>query len=214
MAAGAIAKKLLKQQGIDVLAYVCQVGDIRAHIDNPTREQVLQSAFFCPDPIAEKKICALLDSLEGDSVGGVIEMVAHIPAGIGDPLYDKLEANLAKAMLTIPASRGIEYGDGFDSARQRGSEHNDLFCFNEGEIQLATNHAGGTLGGISTGQPLIVRVAFKPASSIQKPQQTVNMKGEEKTFFSPGKRHDPCVALRAAPVVEAMGALVLIDYLI
>jgi len=213
VAAGAVAKKWLAFHGIEVLAYVKQVGDIVAHINNPTRTQVLESRIFCPDKNSEEKICALLDSLEGDSVGGVIEMVAKVPVGLGDPMYEKLEANLAKAMLTIPASKGIEFGDGFESVRQRGSQHNDLFCLQEGKVAFASNHAGGTLGGISTGEPLVLRVAFKPTSSIQRPQKTVTMQGEEAIFNAPGKRHDPCVALRAAPVVEAMGALVLIDAL-
>lgn len=212
VAAGAIAKKLLKLWGIDVLAYVKAVGKITAHIENPTRDAVQKSAVFCPDPIAEKKICNLIASLEDDSVGGVIEMVAHVPAGLGDPVYEKLEANLAKAMLCLPASKGIEFGDGFEAARMRGSEHNDLFCLQNGEVTLSSNHAGGTLGGISTGQPLVLRVAFKPTSSIKKPQQTVSMEGEEALLkLPPGSRHDPCVALRAAPIVEAMGALVLVD---
>ena len=213
VAAGAIAKKLLRRQGIEILAYVKQVGEIVADIENPSREQVLDSAIFCPDPDAEEKICSLLNSLDGNSVGGVIEMIAKVPAGLGDPIFEKLEANLAKAMLTIPASKGVEFGDGFESARQRGSEHNDLFCLKEGKVGFASNHAGGTLGGISTGEQLLLRVAFKPTSSIQKPQQTVSLQGEEKTFSPPGTRHDPCVALRAAPVVEAMGALTLVDAL-
>lgn len=213
VAAGAVAKKFLSVYDIEVLAYVKQVGEIRANTEAVSRSQVVNSPIFCPDCCAEAKICQLLESLEGDSIGGVIELVAKIPAGLGDPIYEKLEANLAKAMLSIPASKGFEMGDGFAAARMRGSGHNDLFSVANEEITLSSNHAGGTLGGISTGQPLLCRVAFKPTSTIQRPQATVDRDGHPQTFTAPGKRHDPCVAIRAAPVVEAMGALVLADAL-
>ena len=157
------------------------------------------------------------EHVEGDSVGGVVEAIAlNVPVGLGDPVYEKLEANLAKAMLSIPASKGFEIGCGFAAARMRGSEHNDGFGLDEeGKVELTSNHAGGTLGGISTGEPIVVRVAFKPTSSIQKPQQTVSKDGVECTLTLPeGSRHDPCVAIRAVPVVEAMMALVLADALL
>ena len=135
-----------------------------------------------------------------------------LPAGLGDPVYEKLEANLAKAMMSLPASKGFEMGSGFAAAAMRGSEHNDAFI---AKGQTKTNHAGGTLGGISTGMPLVARVAFKPASSIKKAQDTVNLAGEKKPFILPeGSRHDPCVAIRAVPVVEAMAAITLADALL
>ncbi len=148
----------------------------------------------------------------GDSLGGVVEFtVENMPHGLGDPIYEKLEAKLAHAMLSMPASKGFEIGDGFQAAAMQGSEHNDAFI-GLGDKPTATNHAGGTLGGISTGMPLVGRVAFKPTSSIQKPQATIDVLGNQQTFELPkGSRHDPCVAIRAVPVVEAMCALVLVD---
>ena len=136
--------------------------------------------------------------------------------GLGDPIYEKLEANLAKAMLTLPASKGIEFGSGFQAARMKGSEHNDAFTVDiSGKVITKTNYAGGTLGGISTGMPLVLRVAFKPTSSIRKSQETVAITKEPQEFKLPeGSRHDPCVAIRAVPVVEAMGALSLVDALL
>jgi chorismate synthase len=150
----------------------------------------------------------------GDSVGGVVEMIATgLPAGLGDPVYDKLEAKLAAAMMSIPATKGFEIGDGFASARMKGSQHNDTFGAPEDDaIAPLTNHSGGTLGGISTGLPIVARVAFKPTSSIMLPQQTVDLSGNPALFQLPkGSRHDPCVAIRAVPVVEAMLSVVLID---
>ena len=153
---------------------------------------------------------------EKDSLGGILSCVAHAPPGLGDPVYCKLEAMLAFAMLSLPATKGFEIGSGFGSARMRGSEHNDPFDLDEqGKIRLATNFAGGTLGGISTGAPILFKVAFKPTSSIQKPQATVNLQGEKAPFQMPETgRHDPCVAIRAVPIVEAMTALVLADALL
>jgi chorismate synthase len=149
---------------------------------------------------------------EGDSIGGIIGCMAMVPPGLGEPVYGKLEANLASAMLSIPASKGFEIGCGFDSARMKGSAHNDGFEKVGNQIQTAGNLSGGTLGGISTGSPLYFRVAFKPTSSIQKAQQTVSLSGEASSFQLPkNARHDPCVAIRAVPVVEAMCALVLAD---
>lgn len=212
VAAGAIAKKLLKKEGIEILAYVKEVAGISVNIDNPTKETISKSPIFCPDPIAEKEICKKISSLKDDSVGGIIEMRANVPCGLGDPVYEKLEANLAKAMLSIPASKGVEFGDGFQASKVQGSENNDLFTVENEEITLASNHAGGVLGGISTGKPIILRVAFKPTSSIKKPQPTVTLDKKPETLtLPPGSRHDPCVALRAPPIVEAMGALTLID---
>jgi len=218
VAAGAIAKKLLATKGIQFITHLCAMGDVTA----PAREDFKlietncrKSPLFVADPATETRMIAALESAKakGDSLGGIVEfIVLGLPTGLGDPMYEKLEANLAKAMLSIHASKGFEIGLGFAAAGLLGSEHNDLFIREAARISTTTNHAGGTLGGISTGQALIGRVAFKPTSSIQKPQATVDIRGEATTFNLPqGSRHDPCVAIRAVPVVEAMCALVLID---
>ena len=152
----------------------------------------------------------------GDSVGGVVTfLTSHLPVGLGDPVYEKLEANLAKAMLSIPASKGFELGEGFQAARMRGFEHNDVFVQDGAQVRTQSNHAGGTLGGISTGMPLNGRVAFKPTASIRQPQPTLDLAGKATVMVLPeGSRHDPCVAIRAVAVVDAMCALVLVDALL
>lgn len=224
VAAGAVAKKLLALSGIQIVAFIREIGGIlmpEPAFNDPTSLQAAtrKSPIFCPDEAVTKKIIQAIETVqkEGDSLGGVIEAVGfNLPAGLGDPVYEKLEANLAKAMLSIPATKGFEIGSGFAAARMRGSEHNDPFIVNdEGKVAKASNLAGGTLGGISTGMPLIIRVPFKPTSSIMKPQKTVNTQGEEKEFKIPeGSRHDPCVTIRAVPIVEAMMAIVLADALL
>jgi chorismate synthase len=219
VAAGAIAKKFLKHYNIDVLAYIKQIGEIDAIIapsDTPLlRSQISNSPINCPDPKATQLISALIEKTksEGDSVGGLVEFfIPSLPVGLGDPVYEKIEAKLASAMLSIPASKGFEIGSGLKSVAMFGSSHNDAFICKNGEVRTETNHAGGTLGGITTGMPVIGRVAFKPASSIKLPQKTLTLNKEEKTFQLPeGSKHDPCVAIRAVPVVEAMVALVLAD---
>ncbi len=194
VAAGAIAKKLLTKFGVSVNATLQSVGEAR-------------SSKEIADIIAKLKA-------EGDSIGGVISFEAsNLPVGLGDPVYEKLEANLAKAMLSIPASKGFEVGEGFKASSMKGSEHNDEFVDVAGNS--STNSAGGTLGGISTGMPLVGRVVFKPTSSIRKTQKTIDLQGNYSDFKLPeGSRHDPCVAIRAVPVVEAMLALVLVDALL
>ncbi len=222
VAAGAVAKKLLAHFGIDICAFVAEIGGIGItlpDLSSPAklRQKVLKNPLFCPDSTASKKMMqALLEAKrEGDSLGGILQCIAKLPTGLGDPVYGKLEAKLAAAMLSLPATKGFEIGSGFASARMKGSEHNDLFEMRKGKITTRTNFAGGTLGGISTGLPLSFRVAFKPTSSIQKPQETLDLKGNKKLFKLPeGSRHDPCVAIRAAPIVEAMCALVLSDALL
>lgn len=161
-----------------------------------------------------EKIAAIREA--HDSVGGIVTCVAHVPVGLGEPIYCKLEAMLAFAMLSIPATKGFEIGAGFAATRMKGSEHNDPFDRDdEGHIYTVTNHAGGTLGGISTGAPLLFRVPFKPTSSVKLPQQTVTLEGERTMLqVPPSGRHDPCVAIRAVPVVEAMAAIVLADALL
>jgi chorismate synthase len=220
VAAGAVAKKLLSHYQIECTAFVAEIGGIVTSPQNLSdlvqlREKTYSSPIFCPDENAARQMMEKIEAVkeENDSLGGVIACVAHIPIGLGDPVYGKLEANLACAMLSLPASKGFEIGSGFAAARMKGSEHNDLFDLDEqGHVHTITNFAGGTLGGISTGSPLFFRVAFKPPSSIKRPQQTVTLQ-KEKTTMEPSKtgRHDPCVAIRAVPIVEAMTALVLAD---
>ncbi len=192
VAAGAIAKKFLEKYGIEIKADLKQVGHATE----------------------SEEIVALLErtKADGDSVGGIVEFTAlGVPVGLGDPVYGKLEAKLAFAMMSLPASKGFEIGSGFSAAAMKGSEHNDSFIQNDG-VKTATNYAGGTLGGISTGMPIVGRVAFKPTSSIKKELKTLDRNGKEAIFELPeGSRHDPCVAIRAVPVVEAMAALVLAD---
>jgi chorismate synthase len=222
VAAGAIAKKLLKQYGIVPIAYIKEIGGIQAEINFSDLlqmgELIQKSAIFCPDQKAEKE---MLDKIQRaiknqDSVGGIVELfVGNMEPGLGDPVYEKIEAKLASALLSIPASKGFEIGGGFQAARMHGSEHNDAFINSEEQIRTATNHAGGTLGGITNGMPLIARVAFKPTSSIARQQETVDVNGKAGKLQLPaGSRHDPCVAIRAVPVVEAMAALVLADALL
>lgn len=219
VAAAAVAKKILAQFSIQTCAHLCTVGDVSV----PPSERCIEdiqaiiktNPIFCSDSTVSElmmqKICAAKEI--GDSLGGMVEFIATgLPIGLGDPIYEKLEANLAKAMLSIPASKGFEIGEGFRATQMMGSEHNDLFVESEHVIHTQTNHAGGTLGGISTGMPLIGRVAFKPTSSITKPQQTIDRLGNSHTLQLPeGSRHDPCVAIRAVPIVDAMCALVLVD---
>jgi len=224
VAAGAVAKKILTHFNIQLAAYIREIGGIT--IEEPDisnlkkiQEKTYASPIFCPD---ENKGAAMMKAIlkakeEKDSLGGVIECAAtSLPIGLGDPVYEKLEANLAKAMMTLPATKGFEVGSGFASARMKGSEHNDAFITDDtGNIKTETNYAGGTLGGISTGMPLLFRVAFKPTSSIEKKQKTVDTEGKAKDFELPkGSRHDPCVTIRAVPIVEAMAAIVLTDALL
>lgn len=193
VAAGAVAKKFLKMYDIDVEAKIMEIG-------GETEENKIKEAL-------EKAI------EDKDSLGGIIEVyIENLPKGLGEPIFGKLEALLAHAMLTLPATKGFEIGSGFSSSRMHGSENNDLFFKENDTIKTKTNHAGGVLGGISNGMPLYFKVAFKPPSSIPKPQETVTIEGEKAVFTLPeGSRHDPCVVIRAVPVVEAMAALVLAD---
>ena len=217
VAAGAVAKKLLLRHNITLTAYIHAIGGITI---NEVNLQTLQSSpIFCPDETAgQEMMVAILQAKEDkDSLGGIVACTAeNLPIGLGDPVYEKLEANLAKAMLSLPASKGFEIGSGFAAAQMKGSEHNDAFTLDDkGNITSETNNSGGTLGGISTGLPLTFRVAFKPTSSIARPQSTVDTSGQKQTLkLPPGSRHDPCVALRAVPIVEAMTAVALADALL
>lgn len=222
VAAGVIAKKLIAHYGIRLVAFIKQIGVIETQASIDSFEElstlVYSSPIFCPDKLQEQKMLELIKIAkeEGDSVGGIVECFVESPLiGLGDPVYEKLEAKLAKAMMSIPASKGFEIGAGFGAVSMSGSEHNDAFVIKDSKAATQTNHSGGVLGGISTGMPLITRTAFKPTSSIMKPQKTLTLSEEEALFHLPvGSRHDPCVAIRAVPVVEAMTAIVLADALL
>ena len=220
VAAGALAEDLLAAlHRVDIVAWVDEVAGITATVDpaNVTREHVDASPVRCPDPAAAGRMIAAIDDArrDGDTVGGVVRCVArNVPAGWGAPVFDKLTANLAQAMMSLPASRGFEVGDGFASTRLRGSQHNDPFTADEsGQIHTITNHSGGIQGGISNGETLRLAVAFKPVATIFREQQTVTRAGQPVTFQAKG-RHDPCVLPRAVPMVEAMAALVLCDHML
>lgn len=220
VAAGAIAKKILQlYAGVDVVAYVKRVRDIEAtNIDVSTvsLQDVEANIVRCPDPETAEKMIAYVDEVRksGNSVGGVVEVVArNVPPGLGSPVFDKLEAELAKALMSLPASKGFEIGSGFEGTLLTGIEHNDPFFIDEhGRTRTATNRSGGIQGGISNGEPIVCRVAFKATSTVGRIQQTVTRGGEEKELKGKG-RHDPCVLPRAVPMVEAMVALVLADQL-
>lgn len=219
VAAGAVAKKINAAQGIKLVAFVKSVGTVCMSSTNDNIDNLIAkrdaSCIGCPDASTSDKIVKQISDAreEGDSVGGVIECHVHAcPVGLGDPVYEKIEAKLASAMMSIPATKGFEIGQGFAAAQMKGSEHNDGFVAVENNIKPSTNHAGGTLGGITTGEKLVFRVAFKPTSSIKIQQQSVTLDGENTTFQIPKDgRHDPCVAIRAVAVVEAMCHLVLAD---
>ncbi len=219
VAAGAIAKKILKQwTQTEVIAYVTRIRDISAQVDpaTVTLEQVESNIVRCPDPIVAAQMIEAIEAVrrEGNSLGGVVECVArHVPAGLGEPVFDKLEADLAKAILSLPATKGFEIGSGFAGTFLTGKEHNDEFYMEGNRIRTVTNRSGGIQGGISNGEDIILRAAFKPTATILQEQQTVSVTGEETTLKAKG-RHDPCVLPRAVPMVEAMVALVLCDHLL
>lgn len=218
VAAGAIGKKLLAEQGVRVLGYVKQIGDIHATIADPTQvtlDQVESNAVRCPDPAAAERMIALIEEVrkDQDSIGGVCELVATgVPAGLGEPVFDKLKADLAKALLSLPAVTAFEYGAGFAVTTSRGSQNNDPFVpLGGGRIGTETNRHGGMLGGISSGAPVVCRVALKPTSSLPKPQRTVTREGQPVEIVTRG-RHDPCLLPRFVVMGEAMVALVLVDH--
>lgn len=218
VAAGAVAKQLLKQCfGVEVLAWVERVQNLEAIInsDTVTLEQIEENPLRCPDPQMAEIMIAHIEEIRkaGNSVGGVIAAVArNVPAGWGEPVFDKLEAELAKAIISLPACKGFEIGSGFAGTLLTGQQHNDEFFANtEGKVQTKTNRSGGIQGGISNGMPILVRAAFKPTGTIMHEQNTVNSEGENTTIKGRG-RHDACVLPRAVPMVEAMIALVLADH--
>jgi chorismate synthase len=218
VAAGAIAKRLLAKEGIAVLGYVKQVGNIQAHIADPaqvTLDQVEANPVRCPDPVVAERMIALIEEVrkDQDSVGGICELVATgVPAGLGEPIFDKLKADLAKGLLSLPAVMAFEYGAGFAVATARGSDNNDPFVRKpDGGIGTESNRHGGMLGGISSGAPIVCRVAIKPTSSLPRPQATVTRSGEPTEIATRG-RHDPCLLPRFVPMGEAMVAIVLADH--
>jgi chorismate synthase len=220
VAAGAIAKKILQQvAGVEIIGYVKRIRDLEGVIDpdTVTLEQVESNIVRCPDSECADKMVELIEQIsrQGDSIGGVVECVArNVPKGLGDPVFDKLEAELAKGVMSLPASKGFEIGSGFAGTLLTGSEHNDEFYLDEtGEIRTRTNRSGGVQGGISNGENIIIRVAFKPTATIRKEQKTVTQDRQETVLAAKG-RHDPCVLPRAVPMVEAMMALVLCDRLL
>lgn len=217
VAAGAIAKTFLKQHGIDVQAYVSQVGEFKTpHYTELDLSKTEDNIVRCPDAATAEKMIELIDQvrLDRDTIGGIVTcIIRQVPVGLGEPVFDKLHAELGKAMLSINAVKGFEYGSGFEGTSLRGSQHNDAFYTDSGRIRTRTNLSGGIQGGISNGEDIYFNVAFKPVATIMQDQQTVNKTGEETTVSGKG-RHDPCVVPRAVPIVEAMAALVLADFML
>lgn len=216
--AGAIAKLILKQQGISIHAYTSQVGEIKLLKDyhdldlSKTDSNIVR----CPDTLIADTMIQKIEQVRkaGDTIGGVISCVIKgTPVGLGEPVFDKLHADIGKAMLSINAVKGFEYGSGFEGVKMNGSQHNDAFVSENGTIHTLTNHSGGIQGGISNGEDIYFRVAFKPVATIMQKQNTVNANGEAVEMMGKG-RHDPCVLPRAVPIVEAMAALVLVDHLL
>ena len=220
VAAAAVAKKVLSAfaPGLEIVAYVKTIHHLIASVSpqSVTSQEVEANIVRCPDAGMAVQMINFIKQVrsEGDSVGGVIECVVRgVPPGLGEPVFDKLEADLAKAVMSLPATKGFEIGSGFAGTRQRGSEHNDAFVMEEGRVRTTSNRSGGIQGGISNGEPIELRIAFKPTATIFRPQQTVTASGEATELQARG-RHDPCVLPRAVPMVEAMVALVLCDHLL
>jgi chorismate synthase len=220
VAAGAIAKKILHQVAeVEIIAYVKRIKDLEAVVNQETVtiEQVESNIVRCPDSECAEKMIDLIDQIrrEKDSLGGVVEcVIRNVPKGLGEPVFDKLEADLAKGIMSLPATKGFEIGSGFAGTTLKGSQHNDEFYLDEkGNTRTKTNRSGGIQGGISNGENIVLRAAFKPTATIGKEQNTVSKEGEETTLAAKG-RHDPCVLPRAVPMVEAMVALILCDHLL
>lgn len=217
VAAGALARKILRDSfGVEIVAFVSQVQGIQSCVDLETvrLEDVETNIVRCPDAAAAGQMIELIEKTrkEGDSVGGLVTCVARgVPVGWGEPVFDRLEADLAKAMLSLPASKGFEIGSGFGGIQMKGTEHNDPFRATDGRVRTTTNHSGGVQGGISNGAPIYFRVPFKPVATVMHEQDTVDLAHQNTTLKGRG-RHDPCVLPRAVPMVEAMTALVLLDH--
>lgn len=212
VAAGAIARKLLAETGVSIRGWVDQIGPVKADSAHFDVEEIARNPFFCPDAEAAAKMAEFMDVLrkDGDSIGAAVTVEAHgVAAGLGEPVFDRLDADLAKAMVSIPAVKGVEIGDGFACVEARGSGFGDPLR----KSGFTSNHAGGVLGGISNGDTVRVRMALKPTSSILTSRPTIDIEGNETEIITKG-RHDPCVGIRAVPIAEAMMALVLADHLL
>lgn len=221
--AGAVARGLLAPHGIDVLALTRSIGEVDASsssLDRPLpelRQAVMAHEVGCPDREAAPRMAAAIEVArrEGDSLGGIVELRAEgVPAGVGEPFFDPVESVMAHAFLAIPAVKGVEFGAGFAAARMRGSVHNDAFYSEGGQVRTRTNHAGGVLGGLTTGMPIIARVVVKPTSSIAHEQESISLKTRESRRLVVKGRHDPCIVPRAVPVIENLGAFVLADLML
>ena len=217
VAAGAIAKLFLRKYRIEINAFVSQVGELKApHYTALNLSTAEDNIIRCPDPAIAEKMIALIDRvrLDRDTIGGIVTcVIKNTPVGLGEPVFDKLHAELGKAMLSINAVKGFEYGSGFEGVQLRGSQHNDEFYNEGGRIRTKTNHSGGVQGGISNGEDIYFNVAFKPVATIMQDQHTVDKDGNDAIVSGKG-RHDPCVVPRAVPIVEAMAALVVVDFLL
>ncbi len=216
VAAGAVAKLILQRYGIKIYGYAREIAGVECEVDNVEKafERAEKSELRCPDSKAEEEIKARIEKAmrEGDSVGGVVEVVAkNVPAGLGEPVFGKLDAYLAYAVMSVPAVKGVEIGKGFEAAKLKGSENNDEIVLRDGKIRFASNNAGGILGGISNGEDIVLRAAIKPTPSIAKPQRSVDYEKMEEVEIKIKGRHDPCIVPRAVPVIEAMVALTLVD---
>lgn len=217
VAAGAVAKLLLQQANIEIFGYVAQVGEIKApHYSKMNLKETDSNIVRCPDSITAEKMIAHIDEIRKsrDTIGGIVTcVIKNLPIGLGEPVFDKLHAELGKAMLSINAVKGFEYGSGFEGVKLKGSQHNDEFVNEGGKIKTKTNYSGGIQGGISNGEDVYFNVAFKPVATIMMEQQSVDKAGQATTVSGKG-RHDPCVVPRAVPIVEAMAALVIADFLL
>ncbi len=215
--AGAVARKLLERIGVEILAHTVEIGEVKATTKglDEIRGRAETDPLRCADPEAARKMLEVIEKAreEGDSVGGIIEgMALNVPVGLGEPVFDTLEGELSKALFAIPAIKGVEFGSGFAAASKRGSENNDPFTIKNGKIATTTNNAGGILGGISNGMPILARVVVKPTSSIAKTQETVDMRKMQTASLEVKGRHDACIVPRAVPVVESMMAITLCDF--
>jgi len=216
VAAGAIAKKVLRQHNIEITGYISQIGEVKINNNNINYNQINQNPFFCPDINKIQEVEDYLTKIrkEGDSVGAVIEVVArNVPVGLGEPIYNKLDTALAAAMMSINAVKAVEIGSGFDIASQKGSQVSDEISIDGDDVKFSSNNSGGILGGISSGQDIVVRFAVKPTSSILKEKNTIDKFGRNTKLITKG-RHDPCVGIRAVPIGEAMMACVILDHLL
>ena len=219
--AGAVAKTYLSSKSVDILAYTVEAAGIKAKAPptetRDTRERIAANVMRCPDQEAAKRMedAVAAARVEGDSVGGIVECIASgLPPGVGDPIFDSIDADMAKMLFDIPGVKGVEFGAGFEAARLKGSENNDPYQIREGRVVTETNNAGGVLGGLTNGMSMVVRAAFKPTPSITKKQRTVELTTLRNTELEVKGRHDPCIVPRAVPVVEAAVALVLADHLL